>query len=258
MRHHDFTLWHDGRRFRSRAGLLTQREVVVEARKVQQLTVTQGLVLRWFRRYAVKALPAQFLGAQTSSTPAGAVDVLNVPLLDGPKADELGSRMFGREARGLAVLPGSAAFARISPHYIRALTLRIVVVSAPFVWFILLQVGERTSLGPGGAAAWWLASFPVAALIAWLLWRRKGYVQGSHGVAVRSGFIGRKVDAFLMRKAQSAVVSQSPLQRRKGLATLRVHLACGRITIPYIDQGVANRLRDRIVYMAEASKQPWH
>ena len=259
LRYHDFTLWHDGRRFRSRAGLLTQREVVVEAPKVQQLTVSQGLVLRWLGRYGLRALPAAFIVPQSTQTPGVDVaDVLDVPLLGGRTADDLRSRVFGEEARGLAVLPGSKAFKRVSPHYIRALTLRIALVSALFFAAIFLSPEDAVSMGAADVATWWLATVPVAALIAWQRWRRQGYMHDRDGVVSRSGLIGKRVDAFLMRKAQSAMVRQSPLQRRKGLATLQVQLACGRITVPYIDRGEACRLRDRILYMAEASRQRWH
>ena len=133
LRHHDFTLWHDGRTFRSRAGLLTQREVVVEAPKIQQLSVSQDLVQRWFGRFRLRALPAAAVVAQGGQSPSGldVADVLDVPLLDGPRADELRARVFRREAREIAVLPRDGAFKRVSSHYIRALTLRISAHRGP-------------------------------------------------------------------------------------------------------------------------------
>ena len=262
LRHHDFTLWHDGRTFRSRAGLLTQREVVVEAPKIQQLSVSQDLVQRWFGRFRLRALPAAAVVAQGGQTPSGldVADVLDVPLLDGRRADELRARVFRREAREIAVLPRDGAFKRVSPHYIRALTLRIWLIAGLVLGSIFLQ------LVPAGLSAavglpmliGWLASIPVAVLIAWQLWRRRGYAHDDDGLASRGGFIGRKVDAFPMRKAQSAIVKRSPLQRRKGLATLQVHLACGKITVPYIETEVARRLRDYILYRVEASRRRWH
>ena len=104
----------------------------------------------------------------------------------------------------------------------------------------------------------WLASILPAALVAWLRWRRQGYLHDDDGLASRSGFLGRKVDAFLFRKAQSVAVVQSPLQRRKGLATLNVQLACGPLSVPYIDHGVASRLRDYMLYRVESGRRRWH
>ena len=287
LRYHGFTLWREGTAYRTRAGLLTQREVVVESRKIQQLTLSHNLILRLFRRHRLRALPAALVpikgGAEAAGLPIA--EVLEVPLLQGPEAEDLRTRLFGREGRALSLLPRSPAFKRVSPHYIRALTLRIsvmsVLIATPFLAG-MLQSNAGTNLAdavqalPGtsflspllvdgvvgpvalGLFLWWLVSIPVAALIAWVRWRRQGYLHDDDGLASRSGFFGRKVDAFLFRKAQSVDVTQSPLQTRKGLATLNVRLACGQIAVPYIDLGVASRLRDYMLYRVESSRRRWH
>ncbi|MCY4574062.1 MAG: PH domain-containing protein [Gemmatimonadetes bacterium] len=262
LRHHAFTLWHDGRTFRSRAGLLTQREVVVEAPKIQQLSLSQDLVMRWFGRFRLRALPAAAVVAPGGQNPEGlgVADVLDVPLLDGRRAEELRTRVFKREASEIAVLPRDDAFRRVSPYYIRALTLRIWLIAGLVLGTVFLQLlAAEVSAGVGvPMLIGWLASIPVLVLIAWQLWRRRGYTHDDDGLASRGGFIGSKVDAFPMRKAQSAIVKQSPLQRRKGLATLQVQLACGQMTVPYIENEVARGLRDYILYRVEASRRRWH
>ena len=262
LRHHAFTLWHDGRTFRSRAGLLTQREVVVEAPKIQQLSLSQDLVMRWFGRFRLRALPAAAVVAPGGHNPEGlgVADVLDVPLLDGRRAEELRARVFRREASEIAVLPRDDAFRRVSPYYIRALTLRIWFIAGLILGTVFLQLlAAEVSAGVGvPMLIGWLASVPVLVLIAWQLWRRRGYTHDDDGLASRGGFIGSKVDAFPMRKAQSAIVKQSPLQRRNGLATLQVYLACGKITVPYIENEVARGLRDYILYRVEASRRRWH
>lgn len=259
LRHHNFTLGHDDGRFRSRAGLLTQREVVVEAPKIQQLTVSQGLVLRWMRRYRLYALPA---GAASPEVGRASVldvpDVLEVPLLGDRLADDLRALIFARESTTIPVLPGSSGFKRVSPYYVRALALRYgLVLAAVFGTLVLLASAGRFA-GTSTILFWWAASIPVAALAAWQRWRRQGYVYDRDGLASRSGFLGSGVKAFLMRKVQSATVRQSPLQRRKGLATLQVQLACGRIAVPYIDRREACALRDYILYRVESSRRRWH
>ncbi len=259
LRHHALALWHDGRTFRLRAGLLTQREVVVETLKIQQLSVSQDIVLRRLKRFRLRALPAA-QAARGGSAPAGfdSAGILDIPLLDDRAVEDLHSRIFGREAQGIAALPHSKAFKRISPYYIRTLTLRIWPIAG-----LVLSVVFPGLLSPGisvGASMLigWIAALPTAALIAWQLWRRRGYAHDDDGVASRSGFLGKRVDAFLMRKVQSAVLKQSPLQRRKGLATLQVQLACGKVTVPYIDEDAARRLRDYILYKVETSRRRWH
>lgn len=257
LRHHAFVLWHDGRTFRSRAGLLKQREIVVETPKIQQLSVSQDFVMRWLKRFRLRALPA---AVQAGSAPGDfdIAGVLDVPLLRGRAIEDLHSRIFGREAQRIAALPRSKAFKRVSPCYIRVLTLRLwpiagLVLGVAFLGLLPSGVSAGAAMLIG-----WIVALPFAALIAWQLWRRRGYAYDDDGVASRSGFIGSKVDTFLMRKAQSTILKQSPRQRRKGLATLQVQLACGRITVPYIDQSAARRLRDYILYKVETSRLRWH
>ena len=262
LRYHNFTLWREGTAFRSRAGLLTQKEVVVEAAKIQQLTLTQSLMMRIFRRHRLRALPASLLPGQGSeaAVAAGLAELLEVPALQDHQAEDLRSRVFGHEGTGLTLRPHDKAFTHISPHYIRALTLRISAVFAVIGATILIPLAGF-AFARGAAIAvliGWLLSIPLAALIAWQLWRRQAYLHDDDGLASRGGFIGRRVDAFLFRKAQSVTVTQSPLQRRKGLATLQVQLASGQVSVPYLDHGVACRLRDYVLYRVEASRVRWH
>ena len=259
LRHHNFTLRHDGGRFRSHAGLLTQREVVVGAPKIQQLTVNQGLVLRWLRRYRLYALPAAAASPEAGRASALDVpDVLDVPLLGARLVDDLRAGVFAPEATAIPVLPGSTGFKRVSPHYIRALALRYGLALAVVFGTLLLLAWAGVFARPSTVLFWWAASIPAAALAAWQRWRRQGFAYDRDGLASRSGFLGSEVKAFLLRKVQAATVRESPLQRRKGLATLRVQLACGRITVPYIDRHAACALRDYILYRVETSRRRWH
>ncbi len=267
LRHYNFTLWHSGGGsggiFRSRAGLLTQREVVVRSVRIQQLSVSQDPVLRCFGRFRMRALPAATIVAQSGQAPGGLnlADTLEVPILRGRSAEELRALAFGREAGGIAVLPGDGRFKRVSPWFIRVLALRFWLVAGVMLGFAFAEWGPPDLAGNGWVTpwlTWWLALLPVATLAGWQLWRRRGYLHDDDGLASRRGFLGKTVDACLMRKAQSVVLKQSPLQRRKGLATVVVRLACGKVVVPYIDEWAARRLHDHIVYRVESSRERWH
>ena len=260
LRYHNYTLWSEGAAYRSRAGLLTQRGVLVETAKIQQLTLSQGLVLRWFRRYRMRALPATLLPGQGGHASAGVdfAEVLQVPLLRVSVAEELRSRVFGDEGRSLTLIPRSPAFTRVSPLYVRALAFRIGIVPALAGTAMLLVWLGPTAVWGVLAAGWWIAWILLGGAIAWQLWRRQGYLHNDDGLVSRSGLIGHRVDAFLFRKTQSVSVTRSPLQRRKGLATLEVGLACGVIRVPYIELDTARALRDYILYKVESSRKRWH
>ena len=241
-----FKLYRDGAVYRTRAGLFTQREVVVQSVKVQQATLSQNIVDRCFRRFRLTVQPV-----------SDDAEVLKIPLLGARMVEVLRARLFGREAGGLTLLPQSRTMVRVSPHYIGALTVKIAAAPA-------LSIPAIVFLFTGASQAW--AEFSVIWVLIWTLaggiialqrWRRWGYVHDDDGMAVRSGFVARDVDAFLFRKVQSVTVKQSPIQRRRGLGTLEMELAGEIVEVPYIDQRVACRLRDYILYKVESNPR-WH
>ena len=255
LRYFGFVLWRDGTAYRSRGGLLTQNEVVVETAKIQQLTLSQDLLLRWFQRFRLRVHPAADADA---SEHHDVPRVLEVPLLDAPLARELRASVFGEEDDGPILFPKSEQFRRVSPHYIQAHALRLGVVPAMAGAVLLLPVTGLTKVWASVAGIWCAVWIVCGGLTALQRWRRLGYVCGRDGMASRGGFVGRRVDAFLYRKVQSVAVKRSPIERRNGLATLEVELASDTVTVPYIDHGVAWRLRDHILYTVESSRRRWH
>ncbi|MCY3613382.1 MAG: PH domain-containing protein [Gemmatimonadetes bacterium] len=260
LRHHDFTLWRQGTAFRSQGGLLTQKEVVVEAAKIQQLKLSQNLVLRWFGRYRLEALPAGAMPVPGGENPGNLeiAENLTVPLLDGSAAEQMRRQMFGTEAPRLTLLPASPDFMRVSPYYVRALVLRSVAVPVlGGAVFTLAQWGPA-AIASAPFAAWCFLWLALSGLIGLQSWRRCGYLHDEEGLASRRGLLGSRVDAFLFRKVQDVTVKRSPLQRRTGLATLEVQLSSGVVTVPYIARDTAAKLRDYILYRVESSPLPWH
>lgn len=255
LRYFGFTLWREGTAYRSRGGLLTQREVVVETAKVQQLTLSQDMLLRTLKRFRLRMHPAADADAsQHHDVP----QVLEVPLLAAPLAQEMRESVFGEEGDGPILLPKSGEFRRVSPFYIQALGLRLGALPALAGAIFLMPVTGLTKVWATFAGMWAAIWIVCGGLTALQRWRRTGYVYGNDGMASRSGFVGRRVDAFLFRKVQSVAVKRSPLEQRQGLATLEVGLASDTVTVPYIDQGVALRLRDYILYTVESSRRRWH
>ena len=255
LRYFGFTLWREGTAYRSRGGLLTQREVVVETAKIQQLTLSQDMLLRMLKRFRLRMHPAADADAsQHHDVP----QVLEVPLLEAPLAQEMRESVFGEEGEGPILLPKSGAFRRVSPFYIQALGLRLGALPALAGAVILMPVTGLTKVWATFAGIWAAIWIVCGGLTALQRWRRMGYAYGSDGMASRSGFVGRRVDAFLFRKVQSVAVKRSPLEQRQGLATVVVELASDTVTVPYMDHGVARRLRDHILYTVESSRRRWH
>lgn len=98
-------------------------------------------------------------------------------------------------------------------------------------------------------------------LILWplinLRWKNFGYAIDENYATFRSGFLGFKRITFLLFKVQRVVIKQSPLQKRRDLATLIIFLASDKITIPYIPIKDAEEWYDRISFKIETTQKNW-
>ncbi|HEX5765859.1 MAG TPA: PH domain-containing protein [Woeseiaceae bacterium] len=245
LRYHRFRLSRDGQRLRSVAGLLTRHENVTHVAKVQILSLRQGLVLRLFRRLRIVAKQARSGSGDRDSRH------FQVPLVTPGFAGRFTRLVFDREAQGLDADPWHSAFARVSPHYLRARLLPVALAPAAVACLVIVP-------GAGWAAAWALLWIPIGALLAFQAWRRTAFRLDRDGIVRRSGLLGVRLDALLFRKVQRVSIRQSWFQRRRRLANLSMFTASGAITLPHIDHATACRLRDYILYRVESSRQAWH
>ncbi len=278
IRFHDFGLWDDGKRLATRAGLLARRETSVGKAKIQMIELREGVLGRCLKRCELLAHPAGHYRSADSGN-AGARRVgrrfeftVKIPVLTVVAANEMQTLIWADETNGVTLEPRSPAFRRISPSFILATTLRGLVL-LPWVGTFATGLISMAIAAYSAEYAdfhevyyahwpvilWWtLALVPVLALLSWQRWRRTAYMASGDAVAVRSGTLGYAVELFLMRKVQVVRVRQSPLQRRRSLATLEVQLANDALRLPYIDWDEACRLRDLILHRVEASAEPWH
>ena len=249
LRYHGYELRQVGSVFRASSGLLTRKDVTIEVGKVQQLTVRQGLVMGWMQRYRVQALPASGR-PDVGETPDDAQKLV-VPIAGDGTVESLRERVFGSEGRRVSVLPRNDRFATVSP----------LAMWPPLLWLGVAPAVGATVVGTsvfGIAGLTCLSWMVIVVPIAWQRWRRQGYLHDDDALVCRSGFLGYRVQALLFRKVQQVSVSQSPLQRRRDLASLHVHLATGSVTVAFIEYATARRLRDYILYRAASSRLAWH
>ena len=74
---------------------------------------------------------------------------------------------------------------------------------------------------------------------------------------VRGGLFGDKAETLPIIKLQNVEVNQSPYQRRKALANVKIYTAAGSVTIPYISHYKAVELADYLLYKTESSHKKW-
>jgi len=244
LRWYGYELYAEGDALRSHAGLLTRHEQSVQRVKVQCLHVIQNAVLRLFHRYRLRM-------RQAGGGLPGRASRFDVPIAGPDLPPRVAEFLFGDELGEAPLAPGSARFVPIPRYYVRSRTVLLGFWPA-----VLGCIALAPAAGLGALLA--LGWVPAVAGIAWLRHRRFGLVVTRDAMAFRKGFIGSRIVVWLHRKVQSVVIAQSPFQRRRGLATLRIHLAGEAVVVPFIDYAGAARLRDYVLYRVETSERAWH
>jgi putative membrane protein len=245
LRYHNFTLHLDGSTLRSRGGLLTRHEVSMDLGKIQTLRLQQGIILRGFNRFVMTARQARSSHKNDSSKN------FTIPVVTPDLATSLRRRFLQQEGRGLEQIPTSSHFNAISTYSMRIPVLVNVLIPILVTAITYPIEGDRATL-------LFLLWIPISLLHIFKTWQHAGFHYTDDGLVRRSGTLGYRTVALLYRKVQRVTVSRSPLQRRKGLATLRVYMASGSVRIPYIDHELARQLRDVILYKVESSQKAWH
>ena len=244
LRYHRFELVMANNVLRSVGGLLTRHEHSVNLTKIQSLSSVQNPVLRLFRRFRLRA-------KQASSGKKSKGKQFIIPICEADQLSMIGHEVFGEEYSDFDLRPKSEAFRPIAKNFVRS----------RFVLFGLLPSLLAVSLNYiliGMAALIFLVWIPVSAICVWIYYRKYGFAIAHEGMVLRKGFLGYQTTAFLYRKVQRISVTQTLMQRRKRLATIRFFLASGSLRLPYVDFDMANNLRDYILYKIESSQLAWH
>ena len=123
---------------------------------------------------------------------------------------------------------------------------------------LALALAPRRSEAPGGSL--WLL-LPVAAFavgvvaIPELRWSRWRYEVRDEEIDLRHGTVTITRTLIPMLRVQHVDTTRGPLDQLLGLATVVVHTAAGRTTIPALDDEYAGRLRDQIATLARTADE---
>jgi len=247
FRYDGYRLTVDGETFRKSAGLLTRHDESLKQHKIQAVVWKQNAVARFFKRINIQLRQASAgTGHEQGQLPGSGKSSFIVPAVMPEQANELSAEF----------LPGceAASTAWSSVDRRRYILIKLVLVALP-----LLAISLLLSI----VVSWKFALvLPLGLTLAGLVfnrcWTKLGYgVNGDYGF-IRHGFIGTVTTIFPMFKIQRIDIRQTPIQHRKGLAHLTIHLASHSLKLPYVSMRDASLFRDLALYQAESSKQPWY
>ena len=238
LRFSGFLLLRDGERFVQRSGLLTRRERTLSSPKLQSVEWVETLIGRGLGR---GYLVCRQYGGGRGPDQAG--ERFIVPALDRPGGDRLAHAFWAGLPPGEGFL--SLDHQRVHPLYRRVVAIRLGLLAT-------LSAGALALIG--GHAGWLLlipAALVVTAPAGHLRWLAVGWRRQGRYLLVRRGLLGRRTSVFPLHNIQAVALRESYLQRRHGLATLRLQLASGPVSLPYIDRATALALANASIHLAE-------
>ena len=242
LQFHGFTLTEQGRRLSAQRGLLTRLRANMPRSRIQAWSLHEGLVHRWFGRRSLRVDSASI---ETGNDQRSLREL--APLATPEACDELVRHL----------LPG----AHWPMHEWRPLH--------PRAWRRQFGLPALATLLLGGLLTWLngavgLATFallPVLALRAVVWARHAGYSEEGGLIAVREGWLDKRWRFVEVRRIQSLVLSQSPLDRRHGMATLLMDTVGASpfeppVRVRYLPLAEAEALRARLAAAMDARLTP--
>ena len=242
---YDFAIVRKEEDLRTTCGLWTHQTATLPRRRIQFLSVREGWLQRMFGRLSVKIMTAG--GDSTDESQVSRKWL--VPLT---KREALGSIL--RE-----VQPGvdleRVAWAPVHPRAGRRMFARGALLSLIPTALSIQHLG------------WWASAvFVVSAGLAFVVARararRLGYSLTDRVVMLRDGVLTHVRNAVQFSKIQSVSLTQSPLDRRHRMATVRVDTAGSSgaqlsFSIPYLPLRDARRLARRLRHAASETAFRW-
>lgn len=200
LQYHGFRLTEVGRQLRVERGLLTRVRNQLPRRRIQAWRVDETLLHRWFGRRSVRVDSA----AGNEGDDHGVRHLVPIGLPD--DIDRLIGQLTSADAWPVTTWRG------VHPRAWR----RMFVMPSTFVAAVSL-VG---SVFAGPVALLGLALVPCFMFRARRMAAFEGYACSDRVVAVRSGWLSRTWGLIDVRKVQAVQLTESPLDRRHGMATV--------------------------------------
>jgi len=224
------------------SGLLTNYEESLKLQKIQTMITQSNFIGRWLKTINIT------LGQVSSSqnTPNSKKSLFVIPARTDEETLALQEKIFV-DAPKLIETQG------IDRRYVNKTLILKIVLPALATCLPLYFISDK----------WWFLVIPLVfslTMFPLVIKRWKAYRFGMNDGYARfeRGLFGFRHLLFPLYKVQRAEVRQSPIQKRRDLATLKIYLASGSVQMQYIPIDVANQWLDIIGNHIEETQLAWY
>ena len=228
--HYGFTLERDGDRLGAGGGLLTQAHGSARIDRLQLVHVEETLLHRLFGRMSVKTDVAG--GVRAANDASGKLHWL-APIASPAQVDDLLARILA--------MPALSAWAW-QPLHARAWQRR---ARWPVMFWLAVAAAATAWQGPAGLLLLIGVPWTVVAARGWARFTR--YAMDERFLVYREGWLSRRYAMIELDKLQAVTLHQSPFDRRRDMASVRIDSMAadplqGGIDIPYLPIAQARAL----------------
>ncbi len=236
FKYFDFKLLKKEDAYRIESGLLNKRNVVIPINKVQELNWETGPIKQLFSIY-------NLVFKQAVSGQNRRQQVVDAPGCLSKHLELLKTDLFGED-----ILSENSKY-YTNNYYFRRLWIFFgwlpVVLATPF-FYAKWQFWV-------GAFLWLLLSAGYCRLVL----KKRYFRINNEQIRISSGAISHKWKQMELYKIQAVEFHQTIFQKHRKLASLNIMNASGSMTIPFIDENLAKRIYDYLLYHTEVSEKKW-
>lgn len=227
------------------SGLFTRHQVNLKQRRLQYISIQQGLIDRLFGRFNVyfHQVSDQHAAAQQQNKS------FIVPSVTEEQVRFLCQKMYPDCAFSLAGIKQ-----RLTPISARYIGQQILLTTLP----VTLAIAVFLEMNGGESWFNYLAIvFAVGCLLNYLRWKKWGYWKLNDYLLIRKGLLGSIYTLFPNFKAQQVTIKQSLLMERNEHCQLQIVVGASTMKIPYFPLSEGLQLADTALYHVESSQRSW-
>jgi len=232
--------------FKLEYGLFNRNEISVMDNKMQVLKWSDNLLRRALGLFNLQIHLASSIAIKQKKS----IVIPGVKLND---IDRIKEFYFPNESSKLT------EFFKVDIYYLKR---RIAIVLGFFVvivFSILLfyKITEEQIEDPFQLLSILTVMFLYFLFTSYLKYNKMKYSLNNEVIQINSGIFGNKNSLYTIYKLQGVKITQTPIQKRKGLSNIVFYSSAGSDKIKYIPISEAEQLRDYLLYMIESDNREW-